>query len=84
MFAGSNTSALIPCHQFLTAVEDFQKELMVSELTPDPFCMAIFRELSSLEEPKPGTVARILLPLLLEAKLGKIPEPNIKVIVMSV
>lgn len=52
---------------------------MVSELTPDPFCMAVFRELSSVEEPKPGTVARILLPLLLEAKMGKIPEPNTKV-----
>lgn len=52
---------------------------MASELTPDPFCMAVFRELSSVEEPKPGTVARILLPLLLEAKLGKIPEPNTKV-----
>lgn len=52
---------------------------MASELMPDPFCMAVFRELSSLEEPKPGTVARILLPLLLEAKLGKIPEPNTKV-----
>lgn len=76
---GSNASALVPCHQFLTAVEDVQRELMESELTPDQFCMAVFRELSSLEEPKPGTVARILLPLLLDAKIGKIPEPNRKV-----
>lgn len=53
---------------------------MVSELIPDSFCMAIFRELSSLEEPIPETVARILLPLLLEAKMGKIPEPNTNVL----
>lgn len=57
---------------------------MVSELTPDLFGMAVFRELSSLEEPKPGTVARILLPLLLDAKLGRIPEPNTKVYFLEI
>lgn len=77
---GSNASALAPCYQFLSAVEDMQKELYMANLEPDNFTSAVFRELSALEEPKPGTVARLLIPILLESKLGKIPEPNIQVI----
>lgn len=50
-----------------------------SDLAPDNFSLAVFRELAVVEEPKPGTVARMILPLLIEAKPSKIPEPNTKV-----
>ncbi|RZC34050.1 integrator complex subunit 4 [Asbolus verrucosus] len=76
---GSNASALAPCHHFLTVVEDMQRDLTVAGLEPDSFTSTVFRELSVLEEPKPGTVSRILIPILSEAKLGKIPRPNIKI-----
>lgn len=76
---GSNASALAPCHHFLTVVEDMQKELSQAGLEPDNFTALVFRELSLLEEPKPGAVSRILIPILSEAKLGKIPRPNIDI-----
>lgn len=76
---GSNSSALAPCHHFLTVVEDMQKDLLLAGLEPDHFTSAVFRELSSLEEPKPGAVSRILIPILSESKMAKIPRPNIKV-----
>lgn len=49
-------------------------------MEPDSFSAAIFSELAALEEPKPGSVARILLPLIVEAKPCRIPEPNINVL----
>lgn len=76
---GSNSSALAPCHHFLTAVEGMQKDLAQSNLQPDSFTSLVFRELSQLEEHKPGAVARILIPILLESKLGHIPKPNINI-----
>ncbi|KAJ8918318.1 hypothetical protein NQ315_008011 [Exocentrus adspersus] len=76
---GSNASALAPCHHFLTVVEDMQKELSQYGLEPDSFTASVFRELSLLEEPKPGAVSRVLIPILSEAKLGKIPRPNINI-----
>ncbi|KAK4880692.1 hypothetical protein RN001_008838 [Aquatica leii] len=76
---GSNASALAPCHQFLAAVEEMQRELVANGIEPDAFTLSIFKELSVLEEPKPGTVARILVPILSETKLGKIPIPNSKI-----
>ncbi|KAJ8964137.1 hypothetical protein NQ314_005105 [Rhamnusium bicolor] len=60
---GSNASALAPCHHFLTVVEDMQKELNQSGLEPDNFTALVFKELSLLEEPKPGAVSRILIPI---------------------
>lgn len=56
-----------------------QKELNQYGLEPDSFTASVFRELSLLEEPKPGTVSRILIPILSEAKLGRIPRPNVDV-----
>lgn len=76
---GMNASALAPCHHFLTVVEDMQKDLSVAGLEPDHFTTMVFKELSMLEEPKPGTVSRILIPILLEAKLSRIPRPNTNV-----
>lgn len=79
IFPGSNASALAPCHHFLTVVEDMQKELNQAGLLPDNFTALIFSELAQLEEPKPGAVSRILIPILSEARLGKIPRPNVDV-----
>ncbi|VEN55059.1 unnamed protein product [Callosobruchus maculatus] len=76
---GSNASALAPCHHFLTVVEDMQKELSAANLEPDHFTALVFSELAQLEEPKPGAVSRILIPILSEAKLGKIPRPNVNI-----
>ncbi|XP_056644986.1 integrator complex subunit 4 [Diorhabda sublineata] len=76
---GSNASALAPCHHFLTIVEDMQKDLAASGLRPDHFTGLVLTELAQLEEPKPGAVARILIPILTEAKMEKIPTPNIDI-----
>ncbi|XP_060518566.1 integrator complex subunit 4 [Cylas formicarius] len=81
---GSNASALAPCHHFLIAVEEMQKDLNQANLQPDAFTSMVFKELSQLEEPKPGAVARILTPILQESKLGKIPRPNINIRMSSV
>lgn len=56
-----------------------QSELNSANLEPDNFTSAVFKELWLLEEPRPGTVARLLIPILAEAKLGKIPDPNVEV-----
>lgn len=79
LISGSNSSALAPCHHFLTAVEDMQRDLQQSSIQPDSFTAMVFKELSLLEEPKPGAVARILIPILLESKIGSIPRPNVNV-----
>ncbi|CAH1100024.1 unnamed protein product [Psylliodes chrysocephalus] len=76
---GSNASALAPCHHFLTVVEDMQKDLTQAGLQPNHFTALVFSELAQLEEPKPGTVSRILIPILSEAKMRKIPAPNINI-----
>uniref|UniRef100_A0A1Y1KGH3 Integrator complex subunit 4 n=1 Tax=Photinus pyralis TaxID=7054 RepID=A0A1Y1KGH3_PHOPY len=75
----SNSSALAPCHHFLGAVEEMQRELVMHGLEPDSFASSVFKELSVLEEPKPGAVARLLIPILSESKLAKIPVPNSQV-----
>ncbi|KAL3280766.1 hypothetical protein HHI36_003998 [Cryptolaemus montrouzieri] len=76
---GSNSSALAPCHHFLTMVENMQNELSNCGLEPDNFTMAVFRELSMIEEPKPGAVSRILIPIISEGRIGKIPRPNVQI-----
>ncbi|KAG5874600.1 hypothetical protein JTB14_032997 [Gonioctena quinquepunctata] len=76
---GSNASALAPCHHFLTVVEDMQKELSQAGLQPDNFTSLVFSGLAQLEEPKPGAVSRVLIPVLSEAKMGKIPRPNVNI-----
>ncbi|XP_072398264.1 integrator complex subunit 4 [Diabrotica undecimpunctata] len=76
---GSNASALAPCHHFLTVVEDMQRDLSVAGLQPDNFTAFVFSELAQLEEPKPGAVSRVLIPILSETKMGKIPKPNINI-----
>ncbi|GIY87435.1 integrator complex subunit 4 [Caerostris darwini] len=60
----SNTSALGPCEAFLEQADSLQRFQEDQGLTPDSFTSALFRDLDSLEDPKPGTVARVLQPLL--------------------
>ncbi|XP_045472488.1 integrator complex subunit 4 [Harmonia axyridis] len=76
---GSNSSALAPCHNFLNMVEVLQMELHKNGIEPECFTKDVFKELSSLEEPKPGMVSRVLIPILAEARIGRIPRPNVKI-----
>lgn len=78
----SNASALAPCHHFLAAVEETDRVLTSKGIEPDPFTTAVFRELGGLDEPKPGQVARCLLPFLQGDFLGKPPQPNVNVSIM--
>uniref|UniRef100_A0A2L2YE14 Integrator complex subunit 4 n=2 Tax=Parasteatoda tepidariorum TaxID=114398 RepID=A0A2L2YE14_PARTP len=64
LIRGSNTSALGPCEAFLEQVDSLQRFQEEQGLSPDSFTSALFRDLDSLEDPKPGTVARVLQPLL--------------------
>lgn len=80
----SNASALAPCHHFLAAVEETERALTARNLEPDSFTAAVFHELEVLDEPKPGPVARLLLPLLQGDLLGKPPPPNVNVSISSI
>ncbi|XP_045620866.1 integrator complex subunit 4 [Procambarus clarkii] len=62
---GSTGSALGLCDNFLEHTEALHKYLTDEKLSADSFLEAVFEELSQLEEPRPGAVARILQPLLL-------------------
>ncbi|XP_076344076.1 integrator complex subunit 4 [Tachypleus tridentatus] len=62
---GSNVSALGLCESFLEQVEVLQNYLEDYHVNPDSFTTSVFRELDNLEDPKPGSVARVLQPLLL-------------------
>jgi len=61
---GSNTSALSSCQYLLEQAEVFQKYLEDNgNMSPDEFTGAMFQMLDSLDDPKPGTVAKLLMPL---------------------
>jgi integrator complex subunit 4 len=61
---GSNQSALASCQYLLEQAEGVQKYLEVNgNLPTDDFTAAMFQVFDSLEDPKPGTVAKLLLPL---------------------
>lgn len=61
---GSNSSALALCEHLLDQVESLQKYLTNNNLQADPFTDALFRDMDQMDDPKPGTVARILQPRL--------------------
>ncbi|KAI1289838.1 Integrator complex subunit 4 [Halotydeus destructor] len=65
---GSNASALSLCEAFLEELQSLDKHLKEEHLTPDPLTEAMIREISTLEKPKPGSVARILQPLFLSSE----------------
>lgn len=60
---GSNESALAICQNLLEQAVKVQNYLEANSLAPDEFTYAMFTMLDSLDEPKPGTVAKFLLPL---------------------
>lgn len=55
------------------------RELTEQKITPDSFTALIFKELSKLEETKPGAVARCLQPLLQKFTPQSPPNPDKKV-----
>ncbi|XP_063598149.1 integrator complex subunit 4-like [Penaeus indicus] len=62
---GSTGSALGLCDNFLEHTEALHRYLTDEKLSGDSFLETVFEELSQLEEPRPGAVARILQPLLI-------------------
>ncbi|XP_075984827.1 integrator complex subunit 4 [Anticarsia gemmatalis] len=46
---------------------------------PDPFTIAVFRQLSMNADNKPAALARAIMPLLQSAPLPVIPKPNLKI-----
>ncbi|KAJ9583048.1 hypothetical protein L9F63_022613 [Diploptera punctata] len=75
----SNSSALALCEHFLEQVEDTQRHLSDQGLQPEPFTASVFKEMSQLDDTKPGPVARCLLPLLQVSSPAPPPRPNIAV-----
>ena len=59
-----NSSALSLCHYFLTTVDNTQRHLASCGIAPETWTKSLFKELSLLEDNKPGVVARILLPII--------------------
>ncbi|RZF35188.1 hypothetical protein LSTR_LSTR012626 [Laodelphax striatellus] len=72
----SNLSALALCDNFLLQVESTERYLSETGLPPEQFTSSVFKEMGSLEEAKPGTVARILLPLLQKSIHPPPPRPK--------
>lgn len=60
---GSNASALATCQNLLEQTENVQKYMEDHGLHPDSFTRAMFTIVDSLEEPKPGTLSNMLIPL---------------------
>jgi integrator complex subunit 4 len=61
---GSNASALASCQFLLEQAEGVQKYLESNgNLASDGFTGAMFQVLDQLDDPKPGTLAKLLLPL---------------------
>ncbi|XP_065337471.1 integrator complex subunit 4 [Cloeon dipterum] len=72
---GSNASALAQCEHFLAEVEDVQIFLGKKMQPMEPFMAALIRDLAIMEDPKPGAVARVLLPLT-PVQTGPLPRPE--------
>lgn len=52
---------------------------MDNQISPDDFCRGVFTAMSSVEDTKPGVVARCLLPLLNTVNRIQPPKPNVNV-----
>lgn len=66
-------------HSFTQHAEHIDRLLADSGMEPDPFTIAVFQLLSICTDPKPGVLAKQLLPLLQAAPLPIIPKPNLKI-----
>lgn len=71
---GSNASALALCDAFISEMEYLHKLLSDNDLNADTLTVKMMKEISLLEEPKPGTVARVLKPLFLSTSVAHITD----------
>lgn len=65
---GSNASALGLCDAFLEELLILKSHLKSDDISPDSLTKEIISEISQLNSPKPGTVARALQPLFLSSQ----------------
>ena len=65
---GSNASALALCGAFIEELDHLRTHLSNSGIKADPLTEAMMKQIKSLEEPKPGSVARVLQPLFLSSQ----------------
>ncbi|CAH1723711.1 integrator complex subunit 4 [Aphis gossypii] len=72
----TNQSARTLSHYFLTQLEDTMKYISEHDLQLESFTSVVFKELSQLEESKPGIVAKLLLPILQSSEPTPPPKPN--------
>lgn len=76
---GSNASALALCDAFLEELSGLKKNLENSNLKPDALTESMIAEIHQLEEPKPGSVARVLQPLFLSSQSGQFADLSLMV-----
>ncbi|XP_054152936.1 integrator complex subunit 4-like [Oppia nitens] len=74
---GSNVSALALCEAFISEVHYLEKLLTDHNLTADSLTSKMIKEINLLDEPKPGTVARVLKPLFLSTSNSSISDLDI-------
>ncbi|KAI5745495.1 hypothetical protein M8J76_011490 [Diaphorina citri] len=75
----TNQSARTFCQHLLQQVELMSRFLKDKSIQPEGFIATMMKDLNQLEETKPGTVARCLLPLLQLCDLTSPPQPNTQV-----
>ncbi|KAH9638934.1 hypothetical protein HF086_005015 [Spodoptera exigua] len=76
----SGAAAALSAAAALTHHAELLDRLLASAgVEPDPFTIAVFRQLSMNADHKPAALARAIMPLLQSAPLPVIPAPNIKV-----
>ncbi|CAH1643280.1 unnamed protein product [Spodoptera littoralis] len=76
----SGAAAALSAAAALTHHAELLDRLLASAgVEPDPFTIAVFRQLSMNADHKPAALARAIMPLLQSAPLPVIPTPNIKI-----
>ncbi|KAF9407922.1 hypothetical protein HW555_012216 [Spodoptera exigua] len=76
----SGAAAALSAAAALTHHAELLDRLLASAgVEPDPFTIAVFRQLSMNADHKPAALARAIMPLLQSAPLPVIPAPNIKI-----
>ncbi|KAJ0181337.1 hypothetical protein K1T71_003422 [Dendrolimus kikuchii] len=76
----ATTAAALSAVAALTHHAELLDRLLASAgVEPDPFTIAVFRQLSMNADNKPAALARALMPLLQSAPLPLIPKPNLKI-----
>ncbi|CAD0195362.1 unnamed protein product [Chrysodeixis includens] len=77
--AAAHAHALAAAQALTHHAELLDRLLATAGVEPDPFTIAVFRQLSMNADNKPAALARAMLPLLQAAPLPVIPRPNIKI-----